>query len=284
MTLSPFLPRRWHLAHDRFLDLGPKAVIMGVLNVTPDSFSDGGEHFDLQVALDRAMQMHQRGATIIDVGGESTKPNAEPVDAETEQSRVLPVIEALARHRDIVLSVDTYRAQTALLAVNAGAHIVNDVWGCQRELDIAQIAADTGAGLVMMNTRREREVLEDLLEDAVQYLRRSLEVSAKAGVSENNIVLDPGFGFAPSIDHDVPILRELERLHQLGYPLLVGTSRKRFLGSITGREPTARGAATAATSVIARQKGAAIFRVHDIEVNKDALAVADAVIDPENTL
>ncbi|MEP1207461.1 MAG: dihydropteroate synthase [Rhizobiaceae bacterium] len=280
--LDPFAPRLWQLAHGRSLELGPKAVIMGVLNVTPDSFSDGGEHFDLQVAVDRARQMLSRGAAIIDIGGESTKPNAEPVDAKTEQGRVLPVIEALAKDGDAILSVDTYRAETARSAVEAGAHIVNDVWGCQREPDIARVAADTGAGLVIMNTRRERDVLDDLLKDAVRFLRRSLNITDKAGVAADKILLDPGFGFAPSIQHDIPILRELERLHSLGYPLLVGTSRKRFLGAITGREPGERGAATAATSVIARQKGAAIFRVHDIEVNKDALAVADAVIDPDN--
>ena len=280
MSYSPFSPRPWQLAHGRSLELGPKALIMGVLNVTPDSFSDGGEHFDLNVALDRALAMHERGATIIDIGGESTKPNADPVDAATEQGRVIPVIEALAG-KGLILSVDTYRAETARLAVEAGAHIVNDIWGCQKEPDIAQVAADTGAGLVIMNNRRDRKVLDDLLEDANQFLRHSLEIAVDAGVSADHIVLDPGFGFAPSIDHDIPILRELERLHELEYPLLVGTSRKRFLGVITGREAGDRGAGTAATSVVARQKGAAIFRVHDIEVNKDALAVADAVIEPE---
>ena len=281
MSYSPFSPRPWQLAHGRSLELGPKALIMGVLNVTPDSFSDGGEHFDLNVALDRALAMHERGATIIDIGGESTKPNADPVDAATEQGRVIPVIEALAG-KGLILSVDTYRAETARLAVEAGAHIVNDIWGCQKEPDIAQVAADTGAGLVIMSNRRDRKVLDDLLEDANQFLRHSLEIAVDAGVSADHIVLDPGFGFAPSIDHDIPILRELERLHELEYPLLVGTSRKRFLGVITGREAGDRGAGTAATSVVARQKGAAIFRVHDIEVNKDALAVTDAVIDPEH--
>ncbi len=255
---------------------------MGVLNVTPDSFSDGGEHFDATVALERARLMQERGAAIIDIGGESTKPNAEPVNALTEQGRVLPIIEALAEAGDTIISIDTYRAETARLAVTAGAHIVNDVWGCQRDPDIARVAADTGAGLVIMNTRRDREVLSDLLEDAAEFLRKSLKIATAAAVAPEQILLDPGFGFAPSIDHDIPILRELERLHELGFPLLVGTSRKRFLGAITGGEAKQRGAATAATSVVARQKGAAIFRVHDIEVNKDALAVADAVIDPDN--
>ena len=152
------------------------------------------------------------------------------------------------------------------------------MWGCQREPDIAKVAAESGAGLVIMNTRRERPVLDDLLEDAIQFLTRSVAIAQTAGVPDECIVLDPGFGFAKTIDHDIPILRDLERLLAMGYPLLVGTSRKRFLGAITGREAHERGAATAATSVVARQKGAAIFRVHDIEVNKDALSVTDAVI------
>lgn len=275
---KPFEPKVWQLAHGRTLELGPNSLIMGVLNVTPDSFSDGGDHLDVSRAVERANEMQAKGAAIIDIGGESTKPDADPVDAATEQGRILPVIEALSKETDMILSVDTYRAETAKLAVEAGAHIVNDVWGCQREPDIAKVAAASGAGLVIMNTRRERPVLDDLLADAMQFLTRSVSIAQTAGVPDDCIVLDPGFGFAKTIDHDIPILCELERLYAMGYPLLVGTSRKRFLGAITGREAHERGAATAATSVVARQKGAAIFRVHDIEVNKDALSVTDAVI------
>ena len=277
-AMQPFDAKIWRLAHGRTLELGPQALIMGVLNVTPDSFSDGGDHLDISKAVERARDMQVKGAAIIDIGGESTKPNADPVDAATEQGRILPVIEALSNETDMILSVDTYRADTAKLAVAAGAHIVNDVWGCQREPDIAKVAAKSGAGLVIMNTRRERPVLDDLLADATQFLTRSVAIAQTAGLPDDCIVLDPGFGFAKTIDHDIPILSELERLHAMGYPLLVGTSRKRFLGAITGREAHERGAATAATSVVARQKGAAIFRVHDIEVNKDALSVTDAVI------
>lgn len=273
-----FKSRRWHLAHDRTLELGPRAVIMGVLNVTPDSFSDGGDHLAVDTAVQRALDMHRRGAAIIDIGGESTKPNADKVDAATEQARVLPVIEALAGHTELILSIDTYRAETARLAVQKGAHIVNDIWGCQKEPDIAEVAAATGAGLVMMNNRRDRPVLDDLLEDAIEFLNRSIGIASKAGVDRSRMVLDPGFGFAKTIDHDLPILRDLERLVALPFPVLVGTSRKRFLGALTDREAADRGAATAATSVVARQKGAAIFRVHDIEVNRDALVVTDALL------
>ena len=273
-----FAEKQWPLAYGRSLTLGPSAHIMGVLNVTPDSFSDGGDHLSPDHAVARAQQMMALGAVIIDIGGESTKPGAEPVSGEMERRRILPVIDNLARSGDALISVDTYRAKTAEAAIDAGAHIVNDVWGCQREPDIAIVAAQTGAGLVIMNTRRERDVLPDLIEDAIAFLTRSIEIAVRAGIREEQIVLDPGFGFATTIEHDIPLLHGLERLVDFGFPVLIGTSRKRFLGAITGREPDERGAATAATSVIARQKGASLFRVHDIDMNKDALAVADAVI------
>jgi dihydropteroate synthase len=282
-TKSPFFARLWQLAHGRSLELGPKAQIMGVLNVTPDSFSDGGEYFDPGVALARAERMREQGAVIIDVGGESTKPNAEPVDAATEHARVLPVIRAIAANSNVLISIDTHRAETARLAIESGAHIVNDIWGCQRDPAIAGVAAETGAGLVIMSNRRDRPLDEDLLEDATRFLSQSLEIASNAGVSVDCIALDPGFGFAATTAHDIPLLHGLERLHGLGYPLLVGTSRKRFLGEITGQVAKNRGMATAATSVVARQKGAALFRVHDIEVNRDALAVADAVIQQDQT-
>ncbi len=279
-AVSPFSPVQWSLAHGRTLVLGPRASIMGILNVTPDSFSDGGLHLNPDSAVKRAGVMQKQGAEIVDVGGESTRPGAPAIDGEKERTRILPVISALSGAEAIV-SVDTYRAATARAAVEAGAHIVNDVWGCQREPDIAGVAADSGAGLVIMNTRRGREVLPDLLEDAKAFLSRSLDIAKGAGVKDEQIVLDPGFGFAPTTDHDIPILNRLEELLTLGYPLLVGTSRKRFLGTITGRDAPDRGVATAATSVIARLKGAAIFRVHDIVENADALAVADALIESQ---
>jgi len=273
-----FDSRAWQIGWDKSLLLGRNAVVMGVLNTTPDSFSDGGDFLETDAAVARAHEMIRQGVHIIDVGGESTKPGAEPVNGEVERRRILPIIKHLAGDPDCIISVDTYRAETAQAAVEAGAHIINDVWGCQKDPDIAQVAASTGAGLVVMNTRRERDVGKNLIDDARAFLKQSLKITRKAGVDASQIVLDPGFGFAKTMDHDVPILNNLEGLHSLGFPLLVGTSRKRFLGAITGRDAPERGVATAATSVIARLKGAAIFRVHDIAANKDALAVADALI------
>lgn len=270
--------KRWMLAHGRHLDLGEKALVMGVLNVTPDSFSDGGLFDTVQSALAQAQLMVGQGAAIIDVGGESTRPGAEQVSAAEEQRRVLPVIEALAAEGACLISIDTYREETARLAVAAGAHIVNDVWGVQREPDIARLAAETGAGLVIMHTGREREKLSDVIADQSQFLGRSLEIAEASGVELERIVLDPGFGFAKDPDENLDLMARFEELHGFGLPLLVGTSRKRFIGHVTGRDADQRDMGTAATSVILRLKGAALFRVHNVAVNMDALAFADAML------
>ncbi|MFD1197163.1 dihydropteroate synthase [Brucella gallinifaecis] len=271
--------KQWQLAHGRSLQLGSKSVIMGILNVTPDSFSDGGHHLDLDKALIAAKKMLEEGATIIDVGGESTRPGAVNIDAETEAARVIPVIHALAQEFDCAISIDTYRASTARLAVEAGAHIVNDVWGLQKEPEIAQVAKDTGAGLVIMHTSRERDRNRDVIADQFAFLDKSLEIAGRAGIAASHITLDPGFGFGKDADEDISLMARLEELQNFGYPLLVGTSRKRFIGAITGQaDPLMRDAGTAATSIALRLAGADIFRVHNVAFNKDALAVADAIL------
>lgn len=255
---------------------------MGVLNVTPDSFSDGGLFQGVDKALAQARRMLEEGAVIVDVGGESTRPGAEPVDARQEQERVLPVIKALAADGDVLISVDTYREETARLAVAAGAHIVNDVWGLQREPAVGRLAAETGAGLVIMHTGRERQKLPDVVADQFSFLGRSLEIADAAGVERDRVVLDPGFGFAKDPDENLTLMARFGELRALGLPLLVGTSRKRFIGHVTGRDADARDAGTAATSVILRLKGADLFRVHDVAINVDALAFADAMLAREN--
>ncbi len=273
-----FEPYIWQLAHGRSLELGPEARIMGVLNVTPDSFSDGGRYAEIDAALARARRMAEEGASIIDVGGESTRPGGASVSPAEEQDRILPVIEALATG-GVLISVDTYREETARLAVAAGAHIVNDVWGLQREPGIARVSADTGAGLVVMHTGRERSKLADPIEDQIAFLSRSLEIAREAGVDEQRILLDPGFGFAKETpEENLDLMARFTELSSLGRPWLAGTSRKRFVGAVTGREPDQRGAGTAATSVILRLQGAVIFRVHDVAINKDALRFADAMV------
>ncbi|MGB3387029.1 MAG: dihydropteroate synthase [Pseudaminobacter sp.] len=269
--------RRWQLAHGRFLELGDKALVMGILNVTPDSFSDGGLFVAPDKAIEQARRMAAEGAVIIDVGGESTRPGATPVSPQEEQARILPVIEALAEAGDMLISVDTYREETARLAVAAGAHIVNDVWGLQREPGIGRLAAETGAGLVIMHTGREREKNPDVIADQFEFLGRSLQIARDAGVADDQIVLDPGFGFAKDSEENLQLMARFAELHALGFPWLVGTSRKRFVGYVSGKDAEARDSATAATSVALRLKGADLFRVHNVAMNADALAVADAI-------
>lgn len=277
--LTPFL---WSLAHGRTIELGSRGHLMAIVNVTPDSFSDGGLHDRVDAAVAFACACIDAGASIIDIGGESTRPDARPVAPEEEQARVLPVIEALSRQTDAILSVDTYRAGTARLAVSAGAHIINDVHGLQREPDIAKVAASTGAGLCIMHTGRGREKLPDVIEDQLVFLRRSLEIAEAAGIGREKIVLDPGFGFAKDADENLALMARFGELLQLGQPLLAGTSRKRFIGAVTGREAADRDAATAATTAILRLSGASVFRVHDVAINRDALAMADAMLAASN--
>jgi dihydropteroate synthase len=281
--LSPFEPGDWTLAHGQSLSLGPEGLIMAIINVTPDSFSDPGVNARADNAIANALRAIKAGAHIIDVGGESTRPNAAEVSVAEEIARVLPVIEALADHSDVIISIDTYRAETAARAIAAGAHVINDVHGLQREPAIAKVAADTGAGLVVMHTGRGREKLADPVQDQYAFLRTSLEIAEKAGVTQRQIVLDPGFGFnKETVAENLALMARFSELHGFGYPLLAGTSRKRFLGTITGREPADRGAATAATTALLRMAGAAIFRVHDVAFNTDALRVADAMLKAAN--
>ncbi|RLQ87698.1 dihydropteroate synthase [Notoacmeibacter ruber] len=278
--IDPFEQRRWRLAHGRTLKIGPRAIVMGILNATPDSFSDGGRFSHLDAALEHAAAMAADGAAIIDIGGESTRPDADPVDAAEEQARIIPVIEALAKRPELILSVDTWRAETARLAIRAGAHIVNDVHGLQRDADMARVVAETGSGLVAMHTGRGRERLSDPFVDQRLFLGETLRLARRWGVAEDRIVLDPGFGFAKTPAENLALLSGFSRLHEFGFPMLVGTSRKRFLGRITGKDAERRDAATLASHVMLRQAGAAIFRVHDVASHVDGLAVCDAVRQP----
>lgn len=279
ITIDPFQPREWRLAHGRTLELGPRSVIMAIVNVTPDSFSDGGSYGSVAAAAEAALRMAEDGAHILDIGGESTRPGAAAITAEEEQDRVLPVIETIAARTPTLISVDTYRAETARRAIALGAHIVNDVWGLQRDPEMAGVIRDAAAGAVVMHTGRERERLPDMIADQKMFLGRSLAVARQAEIDPAAIALDPGFGFAKDGSDDLELMARFADLHALGYPLLVGTSRKRFLGALTSREAQQRDVATAATSVVLRIVGAAIFRVHDVAINKDALAVADAMVE-----
>jgi dihydropteroate synthase len=264
-----------------------RCVVMGVLNVTPDSFSDGGRYLDVDQALEHARAMWARGADLIDVGGESTRPGAHRVDAETELARVLPVIRTLAGE-GVALSVDTTRAAVAAAALEAGAHVVNDVSGGLADPDMARVAAESGAPWVLMHWRGHSQDMqalakyEDVVADVRSELLSRVDDALAAGVAESAIVLDPGLGFAKNAEHDWALLRGLDSLLSLGFPVLVGASRKRFLGRLlsekdgTPRPPDGREDATAAISALAAAAGAWGVRVHEVGASLDAVTVAAA--------
>lgn len=272
----------WQVGGGRSLALGRAGHLMAIINMTPDSFSDGGRHNEVEAAVQHALACVEQGAAILDIGGESTRPGAAPVSAEEEQARVLPVIRALSTRTDALISIDTYRAQTARLAIEAGAHIINDVYGLRYDTEMASVAAHSGAGLVMMHTGRGREAekLSDPLADQELFFQQQIAVAQKAGIAQERILLDPGFGFAKERDEDLLLMAQLDQLAtRLDFPLLVGTSRKRFIGHVTGRENAAdRDVGTAATTVAMRLAGACVFRVHNVETNRDALRMADAIL------
>ncbi len=261
-------------------ELGRRTLVMGILNVTPDSFSDGGLFAAEDAAAAQALALAAEGAAIVDVGGESTRPGHVPVSAEEEQARVLPVIRRLAAELAVPVSIDTYKASTARLALEAGARIVNDVWGLQREPEIARVAAEHGAPVVVMHNRETIDPSLDILDEMRRFFERSLAIAREAGLPEGDIVLDPGIGFGKSWDQHLDALRRLPELKALGFPLLVGVSRKSILGRLHDREtrPAERLYGSIASHVLAATLGADIVRVHDVAAHVDALRVPDAVM------
>jgi dihydropteroate synthase len=272
----------WRTARRTFA-LG-RAHILGILNVTPDSFSDGGRHLAAADAVAAAFRMRDAGADILDVGGESTRPGAAAPDETEERRRVLPVIERLVAEVGLPVSVDTRRAAVARAAVAAGAEIVNDVSGLAHDPAMAEAVAETGAGLVLMHMRGEPATMDtlatydDVVADVGRELAERRDRAVAAGIAPEAIVLDPGLGFAKTGPQNLALVHGLGRLLALGHPLLVGPSRKRFLGLVTGRAVNQRDAATAAACVAARMRGAVLFRVHDVATAREALRVADAVL------
>jgi dihydropteroate synthase len=256
---------------------------MGILNVTPDSFSDGGLHADPAVAVDRALAMVAEGAGIIDVGGESSRPGAAPVTADEERARVVPVIRELSRQSNVLISVDTVRASTAAAAIDAGARMVNDISGLAHDPAMAGTVARAGVALVLMHMRgnpatmQKLPPLDDVLGDIEMRLLEAMEKAVDAGVAEQSLVLDPGIGFGKTVDQNVEILARLDRVAALDRPVLVGTSRKSFLGALTNRGTDERLSASVASVAVAILRGAHVVRVHDVAQAVDAVRVADAV-------
>jgi dihydropteroate synthase len=266
--------------------LGPGPVLFGILNVTPDSFSDGGQFFDAEAAVARALTMLDEGADVIDVGGESTRPGSDPVSPEEESRRVIPVIRSiLAARPETTISVDTYRSATAEAALEAGARVINDVTALRGDPRMASVVAEAGCPVVLMHMLGEPKTMqddphyEDVVDEVRSFLAGRAEHAVKAGVEPENIILDPGIGFGKTLAHNLTLLKHLDALVDLGYPVLVGASRKRFLGKLTGNGAAGeRVFGTVATTVLAYERGVSLFRVHDVRANRDALAVARAII------
>jgi dihydropteroate synthase len=255
--------------------------VMGVVNVTPDSFSDGGLYLDVDAAVRHANELLDDGADILDIGGESTRPGASEVSVETEIERVIPVIDRLQAY----VSIDTRKLEVAEQAIQAGARIVNDVSAFRHAPEMAGLVASSGAGCCLMHmlgedprTMQDDPVYDDVVDDVKSFLEERLAFAVREGVREDKVWLDPGIGFGKTIDHNLELLRRLDEIVAIGRPVVVGTSRKSFLGKITGREPQDRAAATVATNVMALERGASVFRVHDVRETADALKVATATL------
>ena len=263
-----------------------RPLVMGILNITPDSFSDGGKYASPDAALLRAEQMIAEGADIIDLGGESTRPGSHPISVEAETERTIPIIEALVSRFDTPISIDTYKSEVAKRAVDAGAEIINDISGLRFDANIANIASDSGSGLILMHSRGNFESMhseppvDEILPDVTAGFRRAVEIAENAGVSDNSIVLDIGIGFGKTLGQNLELLAKIDRL--VGefpeYPILVGTSRKSFIGRVLDeRPPSERAAGSLASATAAMINGALVVRVHDVIQTVDAMRILMAI-------
>jgi len=267
-------------------EVGSAPIVMGVVNVTPDSFSDGGRYFDAEAAVAHGIRLAGEGARLLDVGGESSRPGAQPVAEAEELRRVLPVVEDLAgRDGDWEVSIDTTKLAVAAAALDAGARIVNDISAFRLTPELAGLVADRGATCCLMHMAGEPRTMQDaprygdVVSEVKSFLEDRLGFAVEEGIAEERIWLDPGIGFGKTTKHNLELLRGLDELVEIGRPLVIGTSRKSFLGALAGGRPASdRLAGTIATNVIAFERGASIFRVHDVAEVADALAIADAAL------
>ncbi len=269
------------------LTAGPGPVVVGILNVTPDSFSDGGDFFDPEAAAEHATTMLDEGADMLDVGGESTRPGSDPVSQEEEIRRVVPVLKRiLSVCPEAVISVDTYRSGTAKAALEAGASLVNDVTALRGDPGMVSLIEEAACPVILMHMQGEPKTMQkepnyqDVVREVRNFLAERAEYAVAAGVRLENIIVDPGIGFGKNLEHNLALLRNLDALVDLGFPVLIGTSRKSFVERVTGvQEARDRVFGTVATTVLAFEQGATFFRVHDVRANREALAVARAILD-----
>lgn len=258
-------------------DYGKRTYIMGILNVTPDSFSDGGNFNKIDVAIKHAKKMIEDGADIIDIGGESTRPGHKYVEAEKEIERVIPVIKELKKEINVPISVDTYKASVANEALKLGVEMINDVWGLKRDKDMAKIISKYDAHVCIMHNQDGTHYDKDIMESMKDSLKESIDIAIKAGIKNEKIVLDPGIGFGKTFEQNLEVLRRLNELNDLGYPILLGTSRKSVIGNVLNVEPNKRLEGTIATTVLGVRDGVDIVRVHDVKENLKAAKMADAI-------
>ncbi|ABS20442.1 dihydropteroate synthase [Bacillus cytotoxicus] len=259
------------------LNLNEKTLVMGILNVTPDSFSDGGSYNELETAVRHAKEMVSSGADLIDIGGESTRPGFAKVSVEEELARVLPVIQAVSKKVNVPISIDTYKAEVAKQAIEAGAHIINDIWGAKAEPKIAEVAAHYDVPIILMHNRDHtnyRNVMSDMIAD----LYESVKIAKNAGVRDENIILDPGIGFAKTPEQNLEVMRNLEQLNVLGYPVLLATSRKSFIGHVLDLPVEERIEGTGASVCLGIAKGCEMIRVHDVKEMARMAKMMDAMI------
>ncbi|MGG0893151.1 dihydropteroate synthase [Cytobacillus horneckiae] len=259
------------------LDYSKKTLIMGILNITPDSFSDGGKFTDLQQAVLRAKELVEAGADIIDIGGESTRPGYEEISVEEEIARVVPVIKEIVKEVPVPLSIDTYKAEVAKQAIEAGAHIINDIWGAKADPEMAKIAARTNVPIVLMHNRNNEDY-DSFFRDCMNDLYESVALVKAAGVKDENIIVDPGIGFAKGFNGNMEMMRHLDKLVAFGYPVLLGTSKKRMIGTVLDLPVNERMEGTGATVCYGIQKGCQIVRVHDVKEISRMAKMMDALM------
>ncbi|SFG60645.1 Dihydropteroate synthase [Halobacillus alkaliphilus] len=261
-------------------DLSERTLVMGILNITPDSFSDGGRFNTVEGAVRRAAAMEKDGAHIIDIGGESTRPGHEPVSEKEEIERVIPVIKAIHQEVDLPISIDTYKAEVARQAIEAGASLINDVWGAKKEPAIAEVAAQYNVPVILMHNRNDRNYTS-LIDDMKADLEESITIAKQAGVKEENIVLDPGVGFAKGKEENLAVMRNLHQFEAMGYPVLLGSSRKSFIGTILDLPKDERMEGTGATVCYGIAQGVHIVRVHDVKSIARMTKMMDAMMGKE---
>lgn len=258
-------------------EIGSHTYVMGILNVTPDSFSDGGKFNTMDAALKQAERMIAEGADIIDIGGESTRPGYTLLSDEEEISRVVPAIEAVKKQFDIPVSVDTYKGNVAKAAISAGADLINDIWGLKYDDIMAAVIAESGLPCCLMHNRKEPDY-KDFMQDMLSDLYETVQIAEKAGIADDKIILDPGVGFGKTYENNLEVINKLEQMHALGYPILLGTSRKSVIGLTLDLPVDERVEGTLVTTVMGVMKKCSFVRVHDVKENKRAIAMTEAIL------